>query len=74
VWLNQFATSKTCSMHVGVQDHLLSRNVIEWVRAFLKAEFNDVSDWYLQNVRSIAQLSLQLNISPQKSLQLSPQR
>ena len=34
----QFATFKTRSMHVDVQDHLLSRNVTEWVRAFLKAE------------------------------------
>ena len=38
VGVAQFATFKTRSMHVDVQDHLLSRNVTEWVRAFLKAE------------------------------------
>ena len=38
VGVAQFATSKTHRMHVDVQDHILSDNVTEWVRAFLKAE------------------------------------
>jgi len=78
VGVAQFATFKTRSMYVDVQDHLLSCNVTEWTRAFLKAELMMlVTGKYLQHVISSVQPAaeyLPTEINAAKSSEISQDR